>query len=248
MSENKKLEWRDILIIILIILLVIASLVGGIFINKYKTASGQIVIWNDSLTVYKNKYNEEYTAKNTYILKAEQLEAYNKELYKEYKSLKDNPVVITKTKVVTKIDTVYTQTDSIWKHDDMILWAWSAKDSCWYKINGTASITKAEKTSVVINNLEIQSDITLDVVDDGNQLKVIAKTDNPYINTNDIQSIVIDPLNSPTIKKLNKSKRWGFGPYIGIGLYTGYDFIRNGVGVGVGGSIGFSIHYDLVQW
>jgi hypothetical protein len=108
MSENKKLKWRDILIIILIILLVIASLVGGIFINKYKAASGQIVIWNDSLTVYKNKYNEEYTAKNTYILKAEQLEAYNKELYKEYKSLKDNPVVITKTKVVTKIDTVYT--------------------------------------------------------------------------------------------------------------------------------------------
>lgn len=71
MSDSNKLGWRDILIIVLITLLVIASLIGGIFFNKYKSASNQIVIWNDSLTTYKNKYNEEYIAKNTYILKAE---------------------------------------------------------------------------------------------------------------------------------------------------------------------------------
>lgn len=247
MSDSNKLGWRDILIIVLITLLVIASLIGGIFFNKYKSASNQIVIWNDSLTTYKNKYNEEYIAKNTYILKAEQLEAYNKELYKEYKSLKDNPIVITKTKVVTQIDTIYTKTDSLWHNNDTILWAWSAKDSCWYKINGIASITKANKADVVINNLEIKSDITMDVVDDGNQLKVIAKSDNPYVNM-DMQSVVIDPLNSPTIKNLNKKKRWGFGPYIGCGLNVGYDLVHNNVGVNVGASIGFSIHYDLIQW
>lgn len=247
MSDSKKLGWRDILIIVLIALLVIASLVGGIFFNKYQSASKQIVIWNDSLTTYKNKYNEEYIAKNTYILKAEQLEAYNKELYKEYKSLKDNPIVITKTKVVTKIDTIYTTTDSIWNSDDTILWAWSAKDSVWYQINGVSSITKNNKTNVIIDNLEVNSNITMDVVDDGTQLKVIAKSDNPYVNM-DLQSVVIDPLNSPTIKNLNKKKRWGFGPYIGLGLNTGYDLIHNNVGINVGVSIGFSIHYDLIQW
>lgn len=248
MSDSKKLSWQYILIIILFVLLIIAILFGGIFFNKYRSASKEIVIWNDSLTTYKNKYNEEYIAKNTYILKANQLEAYNKELYKEYKSLKDNPVVITKTKIVTKIDTIYTDIDSIWHNNDMILWAWSAKDSCWYNINGTASITKSEKPSVTINNLNIQSNITMDVIDDGSQLKVVAKTDNPYIKLDSLSSVIIDPLESPTIKNLNKKKRWGIGPYVGVGLNVGYDLIHNNVGVNIGGSIGISVHYDLFQW
>ena len=52
------------------------------------------------------------------------------------KSLKDNPIVITKTKVVTKLDTVYTDTRDATHNGDMIAWTWDANDSTYYKMSG----------------------------------------------------------------------------------------------------------------
>ena len=50
-------------------------------------------------SIYKNKLDSEYVAKNIYIQTANQLKKTNQELYDEIKNLKDNPVVV--TKVVT---------------------------------------------------------------------------------------------------------------------------------------------------
>lgn len=242
-------KYNKYIYLILFAIIILLTFGTTFFYHKYQDASGQIVIWNDSTYIYKNMYNEEYNAKNTYILKAEQLEAYNNELYNEYKHLKDNPVVITKTEIITKIDTVQTNISNIVFDNDSISWNWNINDSNFYAINGMSGVN-VEKMEpyTTINQMTVNTRLTLDVIDDGEQLSVIAKTDNPYVSLSNMQSVVIDPLNSPTIKKLNKPKRWGFGPTLSAGVYAGYDFTTGNVCVGAGGMIGFSIHYDIIQW
>lgn len=249
-NEKHKLDAKDWIIIALGIIILLLGIGCGIYYHKYQKAEGQVVIWNDSAYIYKNKYNEEYAAKNTYILKANQLQEYNDKLYKEYKSLKDNPIVITKTEIVTKIDSVGTNTHDATHGDDMVAWAWDAKDSTYYKMSGQsiAYLNNIDSSETIIDNLEMNVNLTLDVIDNGKQLSVIAKTDNPYMQLGDMQSVVIDPLNSPTLKNYYKPKRWGLSLYLGAGLNVGYDLINKGIGVNAGGSIGIAITYDLIQW
>lgn len=242
-------KYNKYIIFALLVIIILLTFGTAFFYNKYQNAAGQVVIWNDSAYVYKNKYNEEYAAKNTYILKAEQLESYNEELYKEYKALKDNPIVITKTEIITRVDTVKTTISDVEIQNDSISWNWNANDSNFYVINGVSGLnTKNMNPYTTINNLTFDTKLTLDVVDNGSQLSVVAKSNNPYVTLSNMQSVVIDPLNSPTIKNMSKPKRWGFGPSVSAGVYAGYDFTSGKVCIGVGGMVGFSIHYDLIQW
>ena len=93
----------------------------------------------------------------------------------------------------------------------------------------------------------LEAGIYLDVIDNGETLQVIAKTTNPYVSIRDVTGVMIDPNNSPTIKKQFKQKRWGIGPTISTGIVFGTDFMGKPI-VGAGGLIGISIHYDLFSW
>lgn len=249
-ESQKKIDTKDWIIIILGIIILLLGAGVAIFSYKYHKAEGQIVIWNDSTYYYKNKYGEEYNAKNAYILKSEQLQQYNDELYKEYKSLKDNPVVITKTKIITKIDTLQTLPYDIQFNDSMIAWKWKANDKDYYKLNGNSKVdlTNENSPQTTIDNLEIDAKLSLNVIDNGQQLAVIAKTDNPYMKLDSMQSVIIDPLESPTIKNCFKPKRWGLSVYLGLGVNCGYDPINKNVGLNIGPSAGVAVTYDLVQW
>lgn len=249
-NEKYKLDVKDWIIIALGIIILLFGIGCGIYYHKYQKAEGQMIIWNDSAYIYKNKYDEEYAAKNTYILKAEQLQAYNDELYKEYKSLKDNPIVITKTEVVTNIDSVNTNTHNVTSNDTLLAWCWDASDKDYYKISGesTANFNDPDSSKTFIENMQVNANLTLDVIDNGEQLAVIAKSDNPYMNLGVKQSVIIDPMNSPTLKNYYKPKRWGLSVYLGAGVNVGYDPIHNGLGINFGPSAGIAVTYDLVQW
>jgi len=174
---------KDWLIAILILIIVFLGITTFVYYGKYRNTANEVIIMNDSIYTYKNKYEEEYLAKNTYILKAEQLEEYNKELYNEYKSLKDHPVVITKTRIIARIDTVYADTKDIAEDSVQMRWNWSAHDSTYYYISGMSSIRKDMSDATTrIDEINIPLDMTLDVIDDGKQLAVISKTDNPYVS------------------------------------------------------------------
>lgn len=240
---------KDYAITILSIIIVVLIFFTFFYKDKYKNIDNTIVIMNDTIEKYKNKYKEEYTAKNTYVLKAEQLEKYNKELYNEYKTLKDNPLVITKTETVFKVDTIIAKNENIFKDSTGINWVWNVQDSTFYKISGSSYVNyKNDEVKTIIEQIAIQSGITIDIIEEGDQLKAIAKTDNPYLTFNNINSAVIDPLECNNIKKKIKPKHWGFGPCISGGIIVGYDFNTKKCAIGAGGLIGFSIHYDLIQW
>lgn len=70
-EKLSKISTKDWVIIALIIIIILLTFGVGIYCHKYHNAQKQVVIWNDSTYFYKNKYGEEYTAKNTYILEAE---------------------------------------------------------------------------------------------------------------------------------------------------------------------------------
>ena len=163
--------------------------------------------------------------------------------------MKDHPILITKTKIEFVHDTVKAVSDSITLGTDSCRRLfWSYNDSTYYSLNGVTDVEPGfESFSTTINNMAVNTSMTLDLIDDGDNFKVIAKSDNPYIKVKDINSIVIDPETSPTLKKYMKPKRWGFGPYIGVGVNFGTSFTGQAQ-VGVGGSIGISIHYSLIEW
>jgi hypothetical protein len=66
--------------------------------------------------------------------------------------------------------------------------------------------------------MKVNTGITLDLIDDGKQLRVITKSENPYINVNDINSVVIDPIKSKTLSKYFNRQHFIVGPYIGYGI------------------------------
>ncbi len=249
-EKLSKISVKDWVIIALIIIIILLTFGLALYCHKYHDAERQVVIWNDSTYIYKNKYGEEYAAKNTYILEAEQLKKYNEELYAEYKLLKDHPIVITKTKIVTKIDSIETVPYDIQFEDSLVKWNWSAQDKDYYKINGHSSVdlTDANSPSSMIDSMEMDAKLTLNVIDNGEQLAVVAKTDNPYMKLDSMQSVVIDPAESPTMKRYFKPKRWGLSVYLGLGVNCGWDPINNNVGLNIGPSAGVAVTYDLIQW
>ena len=164
--------------------------------------------------------------------------------------MKDNPIVITKTEVTTKIDSVNTNTHNVTSNDTLLAWCWDASDKDYYKISGesTADFNNPDSSKTFIENMQVNANLILDVIDNGEQLAVIAKTDNPYMQFGDMQSVVIDPRTSPTLSSYYNSKRWGLSVYLGVGVNCGWDPIHNNVGLNIGPSIGFAVTYDLIQW
>ena len=217
----KKFSFKDWLLFISIIGMIILYML-------YNHAQDQLLYnrnsYADTLTVYKNKLGEAYTAKNTYVQTVKDLKKTNAELYEEVKNLKDHSVVIVKTKTEFKKDTVYTQKDSINPvyHNDSLYYnlCWSAnQEKQYYSFNG---ITKVKYDfsdfSTLIKDMKVNTGITLDLIDDGKQLRVITKSENPYINVNDINSVVIDPTKSKTLSKYFNRQHFIVGPYVGYGI------------------------------
>lgn len=217
----KKFSFKDWLLFISIIGMIILYML-------YNHAQDQLLYnrnsYADTLTVYKNKLGEAYTAKNTYVQTVKDLKKTNAELYEEVKNLKDNPIVIVKTKTEFKKDTVYTQKDSINPvyHNDSLYYnlCWSAnQEKQYYSFNGVTKVKyDFSDFSTLIKDMKVNTGITLDLIDDGKQLRVITKSENPYINVNDINSVVIDPTKSKTLSKYFNRQHFIVGPYVGYGI------------------------------
>lgn len=231
---------------LLLMLAVVFSVLTAIKCSKLEKEKNKIVyVMNDTIEQYKNKANEEYAAKNTYIMEVADLKAVNKELSDEVKKLKDSPLVVTKTEIVYVHDTIYTKIDSVVKDDEYKLYHWSAKDSTFLEIAGVAEIRdNGNEFSNVVTETKISANLTVDLIEKDNQFKTIVKSDNPYIIINDINSVVLDPKKSEVLKSYFKPKRFGIGPYVGASL-------RSNPTTGqlyVGPSIGIALHYDIVQF
>ena len=228
----KKLTFKDWIILILLLLAIGFGISARHYYNKslYPT-----VIYNsDSLEVYKNKIKDEYVAKDIYIQTVDQLKKENADLYAEINNLKDHPIIVTKTKIEFKTDTIYMKSDSIVTDSVYNNLYWSAKEvNGYYDISGLTRVHRGfEDFTTSINYLRIPVELTLDVIEKENKFKIIGITDNPYVSITDFNGAVIDPTTSDVLKNCFKQKRWSIGPQVGVGVSRDLKFSPY-IGIGI---------------
>ena len=235
LAVAKKMSVKDWIIFILVV-----AATAGILAARhyYKRSLKPVVIVNDSIEIYKNKLNEEYVAKNTYIKTIDELKQQNDELADEVRNLKDHPITITKIKQYFHTDTIYADADSIVVADTdstqrQLHWH-STHPDYYYSISGITDVASDfSRFSTTLTNLYIPVDLTVDLIERDKQLKFIAKSENPFVKINDITGAVIDPIQSAVIKSKFKQKRWHIGPQVGFGLTSDMKF-KPYIGIGVG--------------
>lgn len=227
-----------------IILLLITSVIFFISSNYYKKKSLTPIVEysTDSLSTYKNKLNEEYAAKEIFIQTIDQLKESNSNLAQEVKNLKDHPIVITNTVTEFSVDTILMRSGDIEKLDDNLFrLPFKSDQERFYKLEGAVyvnAVAKPDSFDVVIDNLVVRDSLTIDVIEKGKDILVIAKPSNPYVTVNKMSSVLIDPTSSKNISKYF-NKRWSIGPYVGVG-------IDNHLNAGV--SVGVSLQYSLFRF
>lgn len=203
----------------------------------HKSLTPTIVYKTDSLDVYKNKLKEAYASVNVYVQDKNQLKKQNTQLAEELKKLKDNPIVITKTKVKVYVDTIYAESDTIIQQDTIYDLHWHyLEPNNYFSMNGLTKVRNDFSSfNTNIYNLQLDTEITMDIIDDkkNNRFKLIARTDNPYINITNMDGVVFDPTKSSVLKKFYKQKRWHIGPQVTYGI-TADGKLRPTFGVGIG--------------
>ena len=241
-SKLKKISFTGWIIIILSLLTIFFYFRYKHYYNKSLTP---VVIYKtDSLDVYKNKIKELYKEREIYVQTVKDLSKQNNWLSVEYNKLKDNPIVITKTDLQIQIDTIKMKSDTIVKtitqKDTVYNLSWSSSDNKYYNINGVTNV-KYDFTSfnTQINNLSLSTGLYLNIIEENKKIKLIGKTDNPYINIINMDGVILDPSKNPVLRKYYKQKRFSIGPTIGYGLTSDMKF-RPYIGIG--------INYGIIQF
>ena len=156
-----------------------------------------------------------------HVMQINELKKANSELYAEVKDLKDHPLIVTKTITKFQIDTLYMESGDIIHEpkDSTYCLYWNHDEPGVFNIDGSTSVKEDfSDFQTTINHLSVEQELSLDVIDDGDNLSVIARSDNPYVTITGQQSVFIDPKTSSSLKKSFKPKRWGLGVQAGYGV------------------------------
>lgn len=203
---------KYILFVILIICLIFSVTKCNSYKKQYENSYRE---YHDSIATYINKYNEIYKINNAYITDLTTIKQENESLYNEIKSLKDNPIIITKIQTKYIIDTVYIEPELI---TDTITGDFSAniiyRDN-WNNFSGKFNGNIYNGNSIFsIDKLELNCFLTTDLIEKNGKLYFITKADNPYLKINDINGYLISPEKSKVLKK-QFNKPWGIMAGIG---------------------------------
>lgn len=266
MNKFKKMfnakKQRNVLIVLIILLL---AGVGFSF-NKIRNLKTEIAVseqnekaLNDSVRVMKNRIGDLEYAKNILVSDKNNLKNLNKELSEELKKEKGKVFELTEyissisnTNPDGSVDTVYVDNYLVvyaegdygleWSHDTV------------YDANNERHISGISKFNVdssgkitPLQTMITKDDIRFNVVQglrekDGN-VEMFVRSDYPNFAVEELNSVIIDPRKHPVLKKFTKPKRWGIGPYVGVGFQYG---VNNKLGAGI--QAGFSIHYSILRF
>jgi hypothetical protein len=261
----KNLEWlkepkkqRNVLAVVLVILLffLFRSCDDSSKENTYKQ---NITALTDSIRVYKTKNGKLIYEKAAFISENGSLKNLNTELANELKYLKDNPIVVIKTKVVIEHDTtevpIYPVKPGVWKNGELTqtfewnLHRYYSKDNYRY-LDGNFDVIvdtnykiKTSKLQLTTDKLGIAFTTGLTENKDG-LLEIFINSDYPGFKPTSIEGALIDPKKSDVLKKYFPPKRWALGVYGGYGVY--YDPLNIRFGSGI--QLGLGIQYNIVQW
>ena len=171
--------------------------------------------YRDSVAMYVSKCNEAYAMNNAYIADIATIKRENEELYNEIKSLKDNPIVVTKIKTKYVFDTIYVEPELT---ADTVTGDFSANIAYqdeWKNFTGRFNGNIYSGTSMFsIDKMELNCSLTTDLIEKNGKLYFITKADNPYLVINDIDGYLVSP---EKLKFLKKQFNRPWGVMIGVG-------------------------------
>ena len=245
-----KSNWKDCLLIVFSIVIITLICSTTCTTNKNKNLQNNVKALTDSVQVLELNNGSLLYEKQSLILEKSELESYlgisQKQIKELEKKLNSSVALIADLQGKINVDTII-MTDSIYfsNNGDTINALFKYNDK-WLTLNGKTLICNNVASSQ-INNVNMNVPLTIGLTDD---YKIYAISENPYLTFTDINAASVE--NSITNQK---KKRWGIGPYIGVGVgFGGCLGFGNSATIGnyngfiYGVTLGISIHYDLFQW
>jgi len=233
--------------------------------EKVKTEQNLLAM-NDTVKIYKNKYNETVAEKTVLILSEKELKSANSELYDKVKQQEGSILSLNMSVIGLKQDTsilkqklraiagIPTQlNDSTWRLPFDLNYNWDAKNYDRYigetkvQINTTSNATGVKPTinvknlGTILTNRESSIDVTFGdkVVD--NKYVVFLQSSYPGFTAKSLEGYSVDPNTNKYLKQLMKKQHWFTGFSVGFGVTPGYNVIGNNFGITVGPTVVWNI-------
>lgn len=211
---------------------------------------------SDSIKVEFNKKLKawEFSKDNYVVQKLSDLEQYNKDLANELKKVKGDIISVIESKVQGNLGGITTSNNLITLDKNYYGLQFKSHykdDGFEQKITGISKfyaipddITKkwTLKPDVTVLDTNLTSiEIIYGFKEFDDKYQVFALSKSPKITLTDLTGgYIIDKQIIP----IQKPKKWGVGPYIGVGLNTGFD----GNSPRFGWCVGIGVTYDIFQW
>jgi len=228
-----------------------------VFQEKIRTQN--ISAMTDSIRVEFNEKLKAYEfSKDNYVLEQlKDLENYNKVLYDKLKKVQGDIIAAINSKVQGDLGGIKTSNELI--TIDSTKFQYGLKFKSFYQDKGfEQKLVGSSRFYLLPNEITkkwtIQPDITIidtnlttikityGLKDLDDKYRVFAISESPKIKLIELDGgFFYKKAPQPLI---DKSKNWAIGPYIGFGLNTDYNLANPRFGW----SMGFSIHYDILQW
>lgn len=188
--------------LILIIIFLVALIIFKSYHHYHELDSAK-TLYQDSITYYKDKVGNMYSALEIHQLRIKDL---NDSLRIEAKNHKD-PIYITRTKIQIKNDTIIKLiNDSILKNDSIYSIQTFYKDK-YLKIDGTI-ISSDSASYATLDSIVINADIYQNIIMKNNKYYSIVRSNNPYVKITGQEAVFIQ-------NKIKKQRK--FGAIVGIG-------------------------------
>ena len=182
-------------------------------------------------------------SKSILVSDKNKLKNLNEELDDELKKVKGKVNQLTKiiAEFETSKDTVYITNELVvykdgkyglkWEHDTIF----DSENSRFISGESKFSVDSMGKVTplyTTINEDRIKFNLIQGLREKDGKVEVFVKSDYPNFKVNELNSVIIDPHKHPVLKKFTKQKKFGIGPYVGVGITNNLDpTVQVGIGV-----------------
>lgn len=202
----------------------------------------KIIYLSDSIQTIKRTNGELLHSKEIYEISLKDLKNNNKELFNEIVQLKENPIIVEKTKIIyevdtTQITTIVDTTNNLDGKTYNLNWSYISEDKLC-NINGLSSLKLNNKGDILdyntkLNNIKLDIELKSSISkDDKGRYKQNVTTSSEYVNITKLDGFIIND------KKV-KPKKFGISLFIG----PSYNLIDKSIDV----SCGIALTYDILQ-
>ena len=208
---------------------------------------------NDSVRISKTKNGELESSINVLVAEKGDLAELSKNLAAELKKEKGNVHELMDILAHIKIrDTIYI-TNTLIKYSNGVYglkWNYDTtfnaknsrsiagesqfkQDTIRTYVDGVEKIDiKTTPMKTIISKDDMKFHLVTGLKENGDNIEIFARSDYPGLTITDLEGAIIDPKTHPVITKFSKQKKWGVGPYVGIGIGSDLKFnLQIGLGV-----------------